>query len=486
VDDEFMRYLLFAIEVCEWHEGRSGRGTLESRAERIFGRENPKAQEHLDLLFDMFDTWVDNDVNEWLAHVFSSSSDAGQERLTLFGPDSGLTLFERCCHTYGDVTGNRRRFDLGQTMMLLALIVHRLHNTADLVPRLRVLRNLIAASTNEIRLDNMPALVGEAEQFMLHGDLDVFATFNQVQVGDERAKQAFLDDHPELANATHALEDVSVLQGALGAFALDASRLEVRGQAFRRLMSDSSTWRQLTAAILAQGEYARPRGQGSFQFGSPENERGWRDLLTGRARPSLGSTRNALQAVLDAVATSDDEPAEVLRRLRQEWVAHREEERLFDWRYYLVKYDAMREGRSGIYASAGEEMGFDVCMLDKTQLNSNYRDPFLSAVVREAGAERAVKGETDGPRFTGYASRPRWMELKKSGAAMRCVSDGFELRAPEGEHRSKFNDVVAEHAGPDAESLLVPQIEDGGHRFDTVDRVEKGASLLRALVAAGL
>jgi hypothetical protein len=48
---------------------------------------------------------------------------------------------------------------------------------------------------------------------------------------------------------------------------------------------------------------------------------------------------------------------------------------LFDWVYYLVKYDVMREGRFGIYFGRDGALGYSLCMLHKTQLNSHYRDP---------------------------------------------------------------------------------------------------------------
>lgn len=41
-----------------------------------------------------------------------------------------------------------------------------------------------------------------------------------------------------------------------------------------------------------------------------------------------------------------------LDRLGQRWLTEREAEGRLDWRYYLVKYDAMREGRSGLYDSS--------------------------------------------------------------------------------------------------------------------------------------
>ena len=61
VDDEFLRYIEFITEVCEWREGRTdGAGQrLGSRTRKVFGIENPHREAHLEFLFDALDIWVD-------------------------------------------------------------------------------------------------------------------------------------------------------------------------------------------------------------------------------------------------------------------------------------------------------------------------------------------------------------------------------------------------------------------------------------------
>ncbi|MDM8523008.1 hypothetical protein QUF80_06500 [Desulfococcaceae bacterium HSG8] len=53
-----------------------------------------------------------------------------------------------------------------------------------------------------------------------------------------------------------------------------------------------------------------------------------------------------------------------------------------DWRYYLVKYPAMREGASGRYAISPS--GYSVCM------RGYYRDPYLLAVWRTSDLDDDV------------------------------------------------------------------------------------------------
>ncbi|MFF0376128.1 hypothetical protein [Actinoplanes missouriensis] len=186
------------------------------------------------------------------------------------------------------------------------------------------------------------------------------------------------------------------------------------------------------------------------------------------------------QAVLDAVAAGTS--AEVsLREIRNAFVEARAHEENFDWRYYLVRYAAMREGPSGIYASVGGAMGYQICMLNKTQMNGRYRDPYLSALVREVGAF----GE---PVFIGgYPEYSRWMALPKSGTGLCNAPNGFILRPPpKEEFLDAFRRFCMDFGVDERLTLAIPQRLRSGRQVDTEDRVQAGAQLLRDLLAAGL
>jgi hypothetical protein len=99
----------------------------------------------------------------------------------------------------------------------------------------------------------------------------------------------------------------------------------------------------------------------------------------------------------------------------------------FNWRYYLVQYDEMRMGDSGLYVGPEDgSKGFDLCMMIKQQMNSNYRDPYLYAVFKRSGA--VAKVDVEDPWHTGYETQERWLTLRTSGARLRCLPEGFVLR----------------------------------------------------------
>ena len=481
VDDEFLRYFQFITDVCEWHDGRIPSGDTALLAERVYGVGNEKAAMHLDFLVRCFDTWVRADTASVFSEMFSltpSPLDSDDtSKVVLFGLSGSTTvnLFAACC--LGQV-----RISWPRTLYLYAVLVHRLHDTTEFPRRLRVLRNLIEASSSELRAEKMPALLADVLRLIVENNIGRISTFNQAQVADERLKAAMLSNAPMLSGHLFHLEDHPLLRGSLVAFELDAAVFERRARAFHEVFTEEN-FSLITGALAAAGDYSRPRNGRFFHFGSSSNTAPWRELLTGASRANLKRTREMLGRLLDAIAEREGDVESALQSFTSRWLAAKINAEGLDWRWYLVKYPAMREGLSGIYAGVNGVLGYSMCMLDKSQMNSWYRDPYLSAIRLESGVLSAV----DSPWFTGYETEPRWMRLNASGTELQCVQDGLLLRAPAAApHAEAFLRVCEAYGiGPDL-LLKIPQVAAGSQQLDTEDRVQLGAALLRDLVAAGL
>jgi hypothetical protein len=489
VDDEFMNYFDFVLEICEWREGWI-RGDPpirpERRAQTLFGENNPRHREHLAFFFDALDVWADApDIRGTFEAFFTTS--ASIPRIRLFGAAT-VNLFRSCCERYGATRGSTRAYSLTDTLLLYATLIHRIHGTVDAARRLRQLRNLNEASQFELRVQNMPKLIAEVEEFMRNGSLDALATFNQNQVADEHGKQEFLAEHPELEPAVERLEDQPILRGTLAAFDLDAATVAARAAAFEAAFAPEH-WPTLTGALLAIGEYQRDfAGSDYHRFGSPTTESVWRAVLVDRGdRASLARTRAVLASFLDTIAASPDPVRAQLKAIVDKCVADRVAGAELDWRYYLLRYPCMREGNSGIYYGADYALGYELTMLSKSVQRSWYRDPYLYAIWRESGSSEEVPD----PWFSGYSTNQRWMRLERSQTGIRSVPTGIAVQAPVAEqHRITFESVCLQHTDVgETEAgwlLAVAQQERNGRLVDTEDRVQKAASFLRELVAAGL
>lgn len=494
VDDEFMRYIDFITEICELREDQIVSGRLGPRARAVFGGTNPRALEHLGFLFDAFDVWQDvSQIASAFDTVFSRA-EPGQEdydprKVILFGTAS-TNLFEQCCHLFESQRGGNRAFTLQSSLYLIAVLLHLTKKTENFPRRIRVLRNLIAASEDEVRRQNMPALLRDVEQVIVNGDLVAVDRLSNNQVEDEKLKQAFLDVHPEFSEAVFRLEDHPLLRGTLSAFELDPATFQHRAKSFEVFMANPSQWLGLTGALLATGDYQRQRPRSeAWQFGtsSPAHESVWRYLLTDATRDVLADTRTVLARVLDDFSASRADTEAYFSSVIEARLTELEQLSHFDWRYYLVKYPSMRRGVTGIYHGDHGSLGYSLCMLRTTQLNGYYRDPILLGVWE---ASRIGSRAID-PWFSGYSWYPRWLRLANSRIGMRSVKEGFEFQGTDDEDmQATFRRICEAHEDIDVMHgrivLRIPQTRHESILIDSVDRVAVGAALLREFAKAGL
>jgi hypothetical protein len=502
VDDESIRFIDYITEICELRDGQLRSGRIGPRARATFGPENPRSNEHLEFLFGAFDVWRDAaHVRETFESIFSSSlpGDAtyNPDKVVLFEAPS-LNLFEQCCHQFVSQPGGNRVFTLQQSLLLYAVLLHLIEKTEDFTRRVRVLRNLLAASAeDEVRRSNMPGLLKDVEALIIDDDLDAVTKLSSNQVQNERDKSRFLAEHPHLARTVFRLEDDPILRGTLTSFELNVDNFQQRAHAFETAFSDPAQWLDLTGVLLATGDYQRRRPNTSrWQFGtaSRANHTVWRYLLSAGTQDDLVRTRAVLGEFLDGLAGSGIDPQDYMRDRMRSWLSEREQRRIFDWRYYLVKYPAMRgsrddrrEGRTGIYLGVDGELGYSLCMLRTYYLNGYYRDPIMLQVWVSSG----VKGAARNPWFSGPETTPRWLRLDRSLVGLRSVAKGFELQGAEDEGlNGKFVEICSRRDDVTMDEgriiLRVPQTKHAGEVIDSVDRVIVGAAIVRELVDAGL
>lgn len=490
VDDEFMRYLEFIIEICEWRDRVGGEGRLLDRAQKVFSNENPHWERNVEFLFHAFDTWGSVDIDDTFAGHFQKEDDpqqSGDSRVTLFESRS-VNLFEECCRRYGQRKGNARLFSLSETLLLFAVLIHRQFETEDIQERLRVLRNLTDLA-DEVRENRIIELVESVERFIREGAIPDLEGLNPDRVEDEETKRRFIEQHPDQRTIVRRLEDHPFLRGRLFAFELDPNTLPQYASAFDSITGEDS-WPRLTGALLAKGDYGHAIAGGrGHQLGSEENASRWREVFTRRGRGRSEALRSALGELLDSVAQAESGAAEALEAVSSSFSRERLQRRTLDWRYYLVTYAEMREGATGIYYGEhfreSQRWEYSMCMLRTMSITGGawYRDPYLLAAWRESGVNDAVLD----PWFRGYENEPRWLRLRRSDAGIRCVARGFELAAPlDDQAAERFWQVCQRFGATEAGFLTVQQASQRDELIDTEDRVQKCAALIRELVAAGL
>ena len=115
------------------------------------------------------------------------------------GSQEPLNLFETCCRSYGETRGRTRAFSLGQSLVLYAVLLHLIEDTPEFPRRVRILRNLIEASTDELRPERMPKILDDVHRVIRDGSVEEVTSLNQAQADDEKLKAAFLAVEPGAA-----------------------------------------------------------------------------------------------------------------------------------------------------------------------------------------------------------------------------------------------------------------------------------------------
>lgn len=510
IDEEFMRYMRFLFEVQAWKGGlavdlsHSDLKALNALATELLGSTAADAQKVFDWMVQALHVWLQAQANgicgskaikPLFSQLFTRQATNATTPLRIFNfrdfNELGVDMFHACCELYG--TG---RWRLAHTLLLYGVLKGNMDCTPlqDLLPRLRLLRNLIEASQDEIRAgerNNMPALLREVEKIMSGGPLANITTFNQIQVVNELAKQAFVGAHPTLQDALHQLEDHELLRGGLTVFDLDPAQATAtfmrRAEQLPTLFAQPFT--QVASALMANGNdgrsVKRTSGYRLTYLGAPKKSEPWEDLFRARRGEKPHPTTTQLMALLDDMAARQS-----LTSVIDAFLNHSNTPK--DWRYYIVKYEAMRRGESGCYVIS-PNAGYSICMLrgDSCDDRSYHYDPYLMALAELAQISLDRIGNLGWPRcFPGYETNARYLMLRKSSLKVRCEENGWlwDTTGLDAAQLEAFT-LIAGQCG--TQSILDSPYEwitliAQQNGIDTEDRIVKGAALMNALIDSGM
>ncbi|MGP6178447.1 DUF262 domain-containing protein [Microbacterium sp. A196] len=498
VDDEFMRYLAFIIEICEWRDGSVNRKWRDKDSGRLLPLEerarlaladpaNEHSERNREFFFHAFDTWVGVDPASVFRELFAVGADQ-EGSLPLFSASNDL--FGACITRYGN------DFSAQETLLLFAVILARqagdLLTASDVNRRLRSLRNITAAFLDRDRY--MSEYVASTEKLMLHGTIEGLAGFRDYWVADEALKWELMDSHPETASAIHELEDNSLVRGRIQAFDLDPGSISSRARAFSEL-SGGPIRDLLGAALLTMGDYSRDVKWGGTirQLGNSQKDDSWMDLLTTGKRADLAFIRDPLTSLLDDYSTRHGAESATsraaLETIRAEWLSEREERSYFDWRYYLSRYEGARSSVGDGYfhnesynAATG---GFTYQGL-RILYGGSYVSHFSDALLRAAWVHGTLGPIADEPRW--FRQSDPGLTLKASGIEIRCLEDGFHVDvSPAREDVSIVAESVLKQFSTIGDGrVLVRQTFDGVRNVDSEDRILLCIKLVTMLADAGV
>lgn len=378
VDDKFIRYLRFLTDIIYYkdEELKKNSSDILSIVEDLF-RGSEKAPEHLEFIERGFDCWLDVDIEHLFNTYLTTTPTASDpQKCVVAAP---VNVFAQACYTYGDMNGRTRLFPIGRSVMLYAFLYYLQHkdtiSDTQFARRIRIITNLIKQSEYELREDNMPNLLRQTEYILTHGDVEEgYLSFNANQLAEEHEKAVWLQTHADKADTLCRLENHPLLQGAIRVIGLD--HIDFTDRFYSLFACDHSL---VNRALLSIGDYALLVNN-RFQIGSgsADFDSSWRAIFS-TSQQGIAPKRDILLALL---SQSQHFTNDVLQSVIDRYL---DETREYDWRHYLVKYDAMRPERYGMYFweedSQHEKRGYSILMMwtEKSISGRNY-NIFLKAL----------------------------------------------------------------------------------------------------------
>lgn len=378
VDDKFIRYLRFLTDLIFYKNDEQVKESSDilSIVEYLF-KDSEKTPALSKFIGRGFDCWLDVDIEHLFNTYLTTTPTASDpQKCVVAAP---VNVFAQACHTYGDMNGRTRLFPIGRSVMLYAFLYYLQHketiSDTQFARRIRIITNLIKQSEYELREDNMPNLLRQTEYILTHGDVeDGYLSFNANQLAEEHEKAAWLQTHADMADTLCRLENHPLLQGAIRVIGLD--HIDFTDRFYSLFACDHSL---VNRALLSIGDYALLVNN-RFQIGSgsADFDSSWRAIFS-TSQQGIAPKRDILLALL---SQSQHFTNDVLQSVIDRYL---DETREYDWRHYLVKYDAMRPERYGMYfwdeENPHEKRGYSILMMwtEKSISGRNY-NIFLKAL----------------------------------------------------------------------------------------------------------
>ena len=390
IDDEFLRYFKFICDIICYKNGNSPQGKSHDEFDLLneyFTGHKDDVIKNIEILESYFDCWCaleKETPSEFLSRFISHKHEA--RKIKIDNRDE-IDIFKDCLKKYSDISGRRRAFPLNRIVMLYGIICYLLNKSqiseAQFARRLRIINNLIMNSEYEISDsesrtsgNRMPAILKQVDYIMKTGEIntDIENNFSVIQLEEEIDKINWLKYNPDKSNQLFALEDHNLLYGQIGILGLDNLEYFKRFEDLFKCNRD-----KVDCALMAIGFYGQQEQNGwRYQLGSSSIDSAWRELFHKSRNKGFDMTKKVLIELLSRQEEINDE---LLDQIIEEYITYCEENSLYSWRYYYIKYPVFRPGRYGKYFNDDPNKNpymFGV-MTTETKLSSNSYMPFLKA-----------------------------------------------------------------------------------------------------------
>lgn len=330
-------------------------------------------KENQDFLFDTLDAICKQEQENstfWKDLFYYSKDEFKTKKTRLFFTHKDTNLLKRCLFYFADFRG----FTFPEQILLLACLTYLKAPSETFNDQIRVIRNLVVNSENELRDSVLGKSFSEVEQFILNNDLHIFKTFKTDQIEEEKSKNEYIKQVVADKHSIQKLEDSDIFRGSISLLPLD-NKMKNRAEKFLEIFDEKDFMGNFLTRInllLSFGDYTQDDGSLTNLMTSSNI----RDFLT---TPSFNKsqfktkTQQIVLACLDYFITNND--VEISQPVDNVLLAYRTDPK--DWKYYFLKYPSFREdcnqGNFHWYSNS------DYCIwkMRQRQFNGQHWDPFL-------------------------------------------------------------------------------------------------------------
>ena len=391
IDDEFLRYFKFICDIICYRSGKSPQGYSNDVFELLHlyfsANDEETSLENIATLELFFDCWCDIDgfdtPTEFLESFMSFEHTEG--KIIVDSKHYKVDIFEDCIHSYSDKSGRLRQFPLNRIVLLYAITVYLQHQEEvayeDFLRRIRIVNNLIQNSEDEVsdRLDRnrIPAILWAVDAIILTGNIndEIENNFNVNQIQEEKEKIAFLAENQDRSSVLFAFEDHPMLKGQISIIGLE--NLEY----YNRFVSlFQCSWDKIDCALMTIGNYGQQeRNKWRYQYASKGMQSAWDELFHMSANNGFKKTKEILVTLLRTNEEFDDD---VLDSIISSYIVECENNSIYPWNYYYVKYPVFRPGSYGKLSNADivENPYLFSVLQTKSAWSQNTYMPYLKAV----------------------------------------------------------------------------------------------------------
>jgi len=425
--------------------------------------------DRVSFLFDCLNVFCEIDsIEEYKNELFYLSPvDFDINKVRLFFRSKNVNLLQNCISGYGS-----NSFTFGERLMLYAIIVHKLEETEMFSHRLRILRNLIENSEDEMREEHYKNFLNSTSELIINGVVPTDTRFNTKQVQEELLKNEYLEKNKNFETDLFKLEDHTYLRGNLALFNLNDDFQE-KAKAF--IENFKGEFQFLSKVLMVYGDYAKQLNEYIFDYGAKNDH--WRNIFVPNRNFDFSNTKKAVDEFLkDSIANNTNKEIIIDNYLTQ---IKNEPNSLKPFEYYFVAYDEFNfnEYQYGYYQFFDREDSSKYVRykMNKRQFNGLHWSPFLVAICNRT---KSTSLENSGAYY------PLDLSVKGAKFSFWIDPEGFFIEVNNGYNAERIlAELIKEGiitVIKDENLIVVKQNENG---IDMEDRIKIGVEVINKIIA---